>query len=106
MPGFEIAWNRRRLAWQHRERAPWVQDAILLKRVLLEGRPQIKIVCRVAAVIEDRLNDPAEHDRFWHVARARLGKMLRLSPRDRDEIEEMIAQRIPMPVPVTREAAE
>jgi hypothetical protein len=83
-----------------------VQDAILLERVLLEGRPALKIVFRVASVIEDRLNDTAVRDRFWSVARARLGKLHRLSPRDRDEIEEMIAQRIPMPVPVTREAAE
>lgn len=99
MPGFEIAWNRRRLAGrEHNERAPLVQDAILLKRVLLEGRPALKIVCCVASVIEDRLNDPAERDRFWHVAGARLSKLHRLSPRDRDEIEGMIAGRIPMPV--------
>jgi len=49
-PGFEIAWNRRRLARrQHGERAPLVQDAILLERALPEGRPQLKIVCPVAS---------------------------------------------------------
>ncbi|MGV7219329.1 hypothetical protein [Bradyrhizobium sp. UFLA05-112] len=105
MPGFEIAWNRRRLGARHlKERAPWVQDAILLERVLVEGRQLLKIVCRVAAVIEDRLNDPAERDRFWHAARARLGKAHRLSPRDRDEIEALIAQRIAMPVAASQAA--
>jgi hypothetical protein len=105
MPGFEIAWNRRRLARrQHGERAPLVQDAILLERVLLEGRPQLKIVFRVASVIEDRLNDPAERDRFWSSARARLGKVHRLSSLDRDEIEGMIAGRIPVPVAASQAA--
>ena len=105
MPEFEIAWNFRRLVRpQHRERAPLVQDAILLERVLLEGRPALKIIFRVASVIEDRLNDTAQRDRFWSVARARLGKLHRLSPRDRDEIEEMIAQRIPMPVAASQAA--
>ena len=105
MPGFEIAWNRRRLARrQHGERAPLVQDAILLERVLLEGRPQLKIVFRVASVIEDRLNDPAERERFWSVARARLGKLHRLSSRDRDEIEGMIAGRIPVSGAVSQAA--
>ncbi|WP_426613804.1 hypothetical protein [Bradyrhizobium sp. McL0616] len=75
-----------------------IQDAILLERVLVEGRPTLKILCRVASVIEDRLNDPAERDRFWHVAGARLSKLHRLSPHDRDEIEGMIAGRIPMSV--------
>jgi hypothetical protein len=102
---FEIAWNRRRLAGPHqKERTPLVQDAILLERVLLEGRPALKIVCRVASVIEERLNDPAERDRFWHVAGARLSKLNRLSPRDREEIEGMIAGRIPMPVAASQAA--
>jgi hypothetical protein len=101
MPGFEIAWNRRRLARrEHGERAPLVQDAILLERVLGD-RPHLKIVFRVASVIEDRQNDPAERDRFWSSARARLGRLPRLSSRDRDEIEGMIAGRIPVSVKVT-----
>ena len=105
MPGFEIAWNRRRLArCQHGEHAPLVLDAILVERALLDGRPQLKIVCRVASVIEDRLNHPAERDRFWSVAHARLGKLHRLSSRDRDEIEGMIAGRIPVPVAVSQAA--
>ena len=105
MPGFEIAWNRRRLAWHRpKERASWVQDAILLERVPLEGRPQLKIVCRLASVIEDRLNDPTERNRFWSVACARLGKLHRLSSRDRDKIVRMIADRIPVPVPAGQAA--
>jgi hypothetical protein len=104
MPGFEIAWNRRRLARRrHGERAPLVQVAILLERALLEGRPQLKIVCRVASVIEDRLNDFAKRDAFGP-SRARLGKLHRLSLSDRDEIEGMIAGRIPVPVAASQAA--
>ncbi len=105
MPGFEIAWNRRRLARrQHGQRAPFVQDAVLLERVLLGDRPHLKIVCRVASVIEDRQNDPAERDRFWSFARARLGKIHRLSQGDLDEIESALANKVPKPVPVTQAA--
>ena len=77
-----------------KERTPLVRDAILLERVLLEGRPALKIVCRVVSVIEERLSDPAERDRFWHVANAR----------DREEIEGMIAGRIPMPAAASQAA--
>jgi hypothetical protein len=104
MPGFEIAWNRRRLAGRPlKERASWVKDAILLERVLVEDEPQLKIVSRVASVVEDRLNDPAERDHFWRVARARLGKVHRLTGRDRDEIERIIARKVPKPVPAQAE---
>ena len=70
----------------------------------VEGRPTLKIICRVASVIEERLNDPAERDRFWHVAGARLSKLHRLSPRDRNKIAGMIAGRIPMPVAASQAA--
>jgi len=107
MPGFEIAWNRRRLVRrQHGKRAPLVQDAILLERVLLGDRPHLKIVCCVASVIEDRQSDPAERDRFWSFARARLGKVHRLSQGDLDEIESALANKVPKPVPVSQRAAE
>src|SRR5262245_11811649 len=105
MPGFEIALNRRRLAGRPlKERASWVQDAILLERVLVEGEPQLKIACRVASVVEDRLNDPAERDHFWRVACARLGKVRRLSDRDRAEIERTLARKVPRPNPVPQAA--
>jgi hypothetical protein len=104
MPGFEIAWNRRRLArHEHGERALLVQDAILLERVLGD-RPHLKIVFRVASVIEDRQNDPAERDRFWSSARARLGKVHRLSQGDLDEIESALANKVAKPVHVTQAA--
>ena len=105
MPRFEIAWNRRRLASrEHGQRAPLVQDAILLERVHGD-RPHLKIVCRIASVIEERQNDPAERDRFWSSARARLGKVHRLSQGDLDQIESALANKVPKPVPV-KQAAE
>ncbi|MGY8668535.1 hypothetical protein Q3C01_40060 [Bradyrhizobium sp. UFLA05-109] len=107
MPGFEIAWNRRRLASRYlKEPAPWVQDAILLERVLLDGQAQLKIVCRIASVVEDRLNDPTERDHFWRVARARLGKVHRLTGRDRADIERLLATNVPRPVMLGRDQNE
>jgi hypothetical protein len=61
-------------------------------RVLLAGRPHLRIVCRIAAIDEDLAADPAMADKFWHDARARLGRLHRLSPRDRDQIEALIAE--------------
>jgi hypothetical protein len=54
-------------------------------------------------VIEDRLNDFAKRDAFGP-SRARLGKLHRLSLSDRDEIEGMIAGRIPLPAAVSQAA--
>jgi hypothetical protein len=99
MPGFEIAWNRRRLVRrQHGKGAPLVQDAILLERVLLGDRQHLKIVCCVASVIENRQSDPAARDRFWSSARTRLGKVHRLSQGDLDEIESVLANMVPKPM--------
>jgi hypothetical protein len=59
MPNFEICWNRRRfLEWRRDpENAPLVIEAILLERVLLDGRPQLEIVARLAAIDEDRSDE-------------------------------------------------
>jgi hypothetical protein len=71
MSSFEVAWNRRRLEWRRRpEDAPWLVEAVLLERVLLAGRPQLKIVCRIAAIDEDLTGDTAAQEMFWHAARA------------------------------------
>ena len=60
MPEFSLAWNRRRLTWNRRsEPAPWHLECILCERVLLEGRPQLRIVGRLAGLLEDELDNPA-----------------------------------------------
>jgi hypothetical protein len=97
MPNFEICWNRRRfLEWRRDpENAPLLIEAILLERVLLDGRPQLEIVGRLAAIDEDRTDEAAARDLFWRDARRTLGKLRRLSPRDICQIEILLAQRIP-----------
>ena len=101
MPSFSVCWNRRRLASRrHSERAPWQLEAILCERVLLEGRPQLRIVARLAGILEDEIDNPASRDTFWHDARRKLGKLRRLSKTDIWQIEILIATRIAKPQPV------
>ena len=101
MPEFSLAWNRRRLTWNRRsESAPWQLECILCERVLLEGRPQLRIVGRLAGLLEDELDNPASRDQFWNDARRKLGKLRRLTQRDILAIETMLAKRIPKPEPV------
>ena len=100
MPSFDIAWNRCHLEWRRQpENAPWLIEAVLLEGVLLCGRPQLRIVCRVAAIEEDRTSDAAAQEKFWYDARARLGRLLK--PRDRAEIERLLAKRVPVPAAAT-----
>jgi hypothetical protein len=100
MPSFDVCWNRRRLQWRHHsERAPFIAECVLMERVLLAGQPQVKVICKVASVIEDRIDDPGEADRFWDAARRRLGRLQRLTGRDRDDIERLLAAKVPRPVP-------
>ena len=100
MSSFSVCWNRRRLAWRrHSERAPWQLEAILCERVLLEGRPQLRIVARLAGILEDEIDNPASRDLFWHDARRKLGKLRRLTQRDVWAIEIMLAKRIPKAEP-------
>jgi hypothetical protein len=101
MPSFSVCWNRRRLASRrHSERAPWQLEAILCERVLLEGRPQLRIVARLASILEDEIDNPASRDMFWHDARRKLGKLQRLSQSDIWQIEALISARIAKPEPV------
>ena len=101
MSSFSACWNRRRLAWRrHSERAPWQLEAILCERVLLEGRPQLRIVGRLAGILEDEIDNPASRDQFWHDARRKLGKLRRLDQRDIWAIESLIGARIARPVTV------
>jgi hypothetical protein len=100
MSSFSVCWNRRRLAWcRHSERAPWQLEAILCERVLLEGRPQLRIVARLAGILEDEIDNPASRNLFWHDARRKLGKFRRLTQRDVWAIEIMLAKRIPKAEP-------
>jgi hypothetical protein len=106
MSSFSLCWNRRRLAWRrHSEHAPWQLEAILCERVLLEGRPQLRIVRRLAGIFEDEIDDPASRDQFWYDARRKLGKLRRLSQSDICAIESLIGARIAKPVPVLPKAA-
>jgi hypothetical protein len=99
MPIFEICWSRRRfLEWRRNpENAPLLIEAILLERVLLDGRPQLEIVAPLAAIDENRTDEAAARDLFWRDARRKLGKLRRLSPRDIWQVEIMLAMRIPKP---------
>jgi hypothetical protein len=106
MSSFSVCWNRRRLAWRrHCERAPWQLEAILCERVLLDGRPQLRIVGRLAGILEDEIDDPASRDQFWHDARYKLGKLRRLLSSDIWQIEILISARIAKPEPVLPKAA-
>jgi hypothetical protein len=59
----------------------------LCERILLEGRPTIRLVATLAAIFEYDLDNPAGRDQFWHAARRKLGKLRRLSMRDIPAIE-------------------
>ena len=43
------------------------------------------------------MQKPDEANRFWNAAYARLGRLHRLSARDRDEIEQLVARKVPKP---------
>jgi hypothetical protein len=76
----------------------------LCERVLLEDKPTLRVVCRIARVFEDRIDEAGERDRFWHAASHRLGRLRRLSPRDVWEVEGEIAKRVPKPQPVLQQS--
>ena len=96
---FDVAWNRRRLEWRrHPQNSPWLIEAILLERTLIEGRPQMKLVARIAAINEDRAEEISERDYFWSQARKKLGKLRRLDQRDIWQIELLLAKRIEKPL--------
>ena len=104
MPEFSLAWNRRRLAWYRRsESTPWQLECILCERVLLEGRPQLRIVV-LAGILDDQIDRVHARDLFWHQARKKLGNLRRLSQSDIWQIEILIGARIPKPVPVRPQA--
>jgi hypothetical protein len=98
MPEFSLAWNRRRLEWRRdRENSRWQLECVLCERMLLEGRPQLRIVARLAGIFEDEIDSPASQDQFWYDARRKLDKLRRLDHRDVWQIEIMLSKRVPKP---------
>ena len=79
--------------------APWLIEAILCERVLLEGKPQMKIVARLAAINEERVGEISERDYFWSQARRKLGKLRRLNDREIWQIESLLDKRVQKPAP-------
>ena len=102
MPGcFRICWNR--LDWEPGE-PPSVLDATLVERILVGGRPTLRVVCRLASINEDRCDHIAEREAFWRTARVRLSKLYQLSAYDIDAIEAQLRQRVPLPLPAAIQA--
>jgi hypothetical protein len=100
MSTYSVAWNRSWLVWSKRsELPPWAVESILLERTLIEGKPALRIIARLAKILEDELDNPASRDKFWHDARRKLGKLRRLDQRDIEAIETLIAERIPKSSP-------
>jgi hypothetical protein len=77
--------------------APRMTDAILLERLPFAGKPLRRIVCRLAAINENRSGNTVAQEVFWHGARAQLSRLHRLTLRDRDAIETLLAERVPKP---------
>ena len=95
MSNFAIDWTRHRLQW-HKNDDRWVVQATLVERIVLDAAPRLKIVCNLARIDEDRIGDTAARESFWHAMQQRLGRMF--SPRDRDQIEALIAEKVPRPM--------
>jgi len=103
---YSIAWNRRRQeSRKNPDRDRRSLECTLLERVLVEGRPAFKFVRRLASIPEDETESVAETERFWSACALRLGKLRRLTERDRWHIESLIAQKIPKPRPYERREA-
>ena len=97
---YDVAWNRSWLVWSKRsELPPWAVESILLERTLIEGKPALRIIARLAKILEDELDNPASRDQFWRDASRKLGKLRRLNQRDIEAIETLIAKWIPKPMP-------
>ena len=79
MSSFSVCWNRRRLAWRrHSERAPWQLEAILCERVLLGGRPQLRIVGRLAGILEEEIDTPREPRHILARREAQTGEIAQI----------------------------
>ena len=104
---FDIAWERTRLQWyRNSEHAPWQLSAVLLERILVAGKPALRCICRLSSILEDKIINAGAAERFWSSARKKLGKLRRLTPRDINEVELILAERVAKPVPIPQQAAE
>jgi hypothetical protein len=70
----------------------WAVECILLERTLIEGKPALRIIARLAKILEGEIDNPASRDKFWHDARRKLGKLRRLDQRDIEAIATLIAK--------------
>jgi hypothetical protein len=70
-----------------------------LERVLLEGRPRLRMIGRLAGILEDEIDSAHARDGFWRSARRKLGKLRRLTPRDIWQIEILRAKHVAKPMP-------
>jgi hypothetical protein len=94
---FAIIWQRRRREWRGDEQI-LLEAVLLLERRTIAGQPRQQIVCRLANIDETRLTDQAAIDAFWHDAARRLGKLTRLTPDCRREIEIEVAKTVRKPL--------
>jgi hypothetical protein len=69
---------------------------------LIEGKPALRIVARLAGILEDEIESPASRDNFWASAASKLGRLRRLSQRDTVSIERQLVKRVPRPAPTHR----
>ena len=99
MASFEVVFSRVRREWRRRPEDIWVIEVNLAARLLFNGKPERMFVGRIGRIAEDALGDAAELERFWSAAKARLGRMRRLTRDDVKEIERQVAERVPRPAP-------
>jgi hypothetical protein len=105
MSNYKIEWDRTRLQWTKRaDLAPWSWQATLTQETWLGGQRRTRVICAVARIIEERVDDPAEREHFWTAARRKLGRLTRLDDRDRWQIEAELKRKVPLPMPQARSA--
>ena len=69
MPEFSVAWNRKRLQWSKRSECAQCQlEAILCERTLMEGKPVLRVVARLAGILEDEIDDSVARADLWNQA--------------------------------------
>jgi hypothetical protein len=49
-------------------------EATLLERKLVDGKPTLLLVCRLAVIAEDKTGETAAAEKLWHDASAWLGR--------------------------------
>ena len=55
------------------ERKPWSLSAVLLERILVEGKSALKCVCQLSSILEDELGNAGAAERFWSSVKKKLG---------------------------------